>query len=194
MLFNISNAEIGERGLIKYGDTEIKDWQKALFTDIYASNIEIPGMKKIVSPFTLYFYPNRPATRAEVFEFSRNIINQNTKNFDNTEISFQLPLGWITKYEDFGHIKSYNFTNYNDACTVSYCPEGYRAFFLSVYKNDNRDNFFEKYQHDKKLYTEKEELDLGNNNKIEIFTLNKKSSTEDETWDMVLPVSSAFME
>jgi len=53
---------------------------------IYGAGLPIPGMKKILSSdeseVTLYFYPNRLATRAEVFAFAKNIVNKN-----NTELS-----------------------------------------------------------------------------------------------------------
>lgn len=36
-------------------------------------------MTKTVSPWALYFYPNRPATRAEIFAFAKNILEYKAK-------------------------------------------------------------------------------------------------------------------
>lgn len=66
-------------------------WQQKVINNAMMRNIitprmfegsEMTGMFEGFKEQNVYFYPNRNATRAEVFEFSRNITSQNVSNIN----------------------------------------------------------------------------------------------------------------
>lgn len=59
-----------------FGDQGIVDWQKSLFKNIVSAHVSIPGVITTEGEWAqIFFYPNRVATRAEVFTFAKNVLD-----------------------------------------------------------------------------------------------------------------------
>gem|GEM_PF-2744172 len=67
-----------EYGTYIIQDKDVNTWQMELFFRIHNTDLKIPGEIIVTTnnpSQPVYFYPNRLATRAEVFGFAKNVFS-----------------------------------------------------------------------------------------------------------------------